>query len=853
MNIKSAHIIIAMLTLPFFLNIMTKQASGQAAWTSSGPPGGYVNSIVFAPSVQGVVYAGTISGVYKSSDDGATWSSAGLRGIEINTVLVDPENTDIVYAGVGRIPGYEMGEHDGLYKSIDAGNSWTKKYETWVTAIAIDPGNVNTLYIGTKSGEILKSQDGGVNWELKHTENASDLVEINSILVDPENSSTIFVGTGGGYRLFPWDGTRGFLKSTDAGETWTGLHIGFLTPWDKGVSLAITPLGHSPQTLYIISSGDDGYGDIVFMSTDKGENWAGLFVPVFDQHRSARTLFVDHKDPNWVVVGTNNPDYPLIALNYSEMQWADLSNGLPGNEPSFMASSPHNPDNALTAYREGRLYRSTNYADDWNIAGHGLNNSIILDIGVHPLHSGSVLAAIEGNFPIQKTINEGDSWSDLAPNFLKNFTTIAIGPKDPNRIFVGTCGGNWPGHIFRSDDSGESWTQVDVGNLSGRVKDLWIHPINTDTILALKEHRSSYAGGVRRSTDGGNTWDQTYNWHWPNCLASDPNNPDIVYLGVERLGYVFRSANGGLTWTNISPGDNWNNVFDIVIDSESNILIAATEFEDNSMDGIWKWNHSDWTHLYQFDGFHVNSLAIDRRTNPGTLYAGTNGEGVFVSVDGGESWTPFNDGLATTDITRLEISQSEPYTLYAGTNYGGIWSIPLEKITRTITAHAGENGTIVPTGEVNVEYGDDQTFTITPDEGFQIAFVTVDGIDVDMETDENWDAESGQYTFANVTENHTIEVGFDDVTSMSIVEKNEIKVYPSPAINELWIELNNQGSEKLVIVLQNLQGQTVKQVSVNKTGKQRISISVHDLVSGVYLLTIRGKQVFQAEKVIVGY
>jgi len=841
MNNKNVHIKITLFTFLALLITISRSALSQSVWSSSGPTGGYVNSLAFAPSEQGVVYAGTISGVYRSNDYGATWTYAGLHGIAINTVLVDPENADIVYAGVST--GNEMEEHDGFYKSIDAGNSWTKKYETWVTTIAIDPGNVKTLYIGTKSGEILKSQDGGDNWELKHTEDESDWVEINSILVDPEDSLNIFAGTQGGY--------RGFLKSTDAGETWTGLHIGYLSPWDKGVSLAITPLGHSPQTLYLISSGDDEYGDIVFMSTDKGETWAGLFVPVFDQHYSARTLSVDHKDPNWVVVGTNNPDYPLIAINYSETLWFDISNGLPDNEPSCISSSPHNPDIALTAYREGRLYRSTNYADNWNIAGHGLNNSIILDIGAQPLHSGSTLAAIEGNFPVQKTINEGDSWIDIAPNFLKNFTAIAIVPNDTDRLFVGTCGGNWPGHIYRSDDSGESWIRVDTSNLSGRVKDLWIHPINTDTILALKEYRSSYAGGVFRSTNQGDTWEQTNNWNWPNCLASDPNNPDIVYLGVENLGYVFRSDNCGLTWSNISSGDNWNNVFDIVVDSESNIFIAATEYENNSMNGIWKWNNTDWTHLYRFDDSQVNSLAIDRRTNPETIYAGTNREGVFVSVDGGESWVPFNEGLGVIDITRLEISQNEPYFLYAGTNYGGIWSIPLEIITYTITAHADENGSITPTGEVEVEYGNDQTFTITPDGGFRVGSITVDGSDIDLANDENWDAENGEYTFSNVIENHTIEVDFDDATSISIEDKNKIKVYPNPTSNNLWIEFYHHRNEKLVIVLQDQQGRIVSQVSVTDTGSLRVSMPTQNLASGVYLLTIKGTNVLPVKKVII--
>ena len=333
MKINILPVITFPLFLPFFLIIMNTHVSGQATWTSSGPPGGYVNSISFSPSDEGVVYAGSISGVYKSTDGGENWSFVGLYGIEVNKILVNPQNADIVYAGIGRIPGRinEMGEHDGLYKSIDAGNSWTKKYEASVTAIGIDWGNANTLYIGTKSGEILKSLDGGDNWELKHneSENESDFVGINSILVDHEDSLNIYAGTGCGNRSFIREGTRGFLKSTDGGETWKGMKIGTYFASDKGISMTMTPEGHTPQTLYIISYGNDPpefseYRDIVYYSTDKGKTWTGLYVPAY-KNRSARKLYVDQKNQNWLVVGTNNYNYPLIALNYSEMIWDDIS------------------------------------------------------------------------------------------------------------------------------------------------------------------------------------------------------------------------------------------------------------------------------------------------------------------------------------------------------------------------------------------------------------------------------------------------------------------------------------------------------------------------------------------------
>jgi hypothetical protein len=280
--------------------------------------------------------------------------------------------------------------------------------------------------------------------------------------------------------------------------------------------------------------------------------------------------------------------------------------------------------------------------------------------------------------------------------------------------------------------------------------------------------------------------------------------------------------------------------------------VTTTDFEQNATGGIWKWNQTDWIHLHRFDNSRINSLAIDRRTNPGTLYAGTNDQGVFVSRDGGESWKPFNDGLEAMDIVHLEISQSEPYILYAGTNFDGVWSIPLDIMTYSITAQAAENGSISPADEVTVVYGGDQIFDIVPDEGFQVAYIRIDGNEIDLETDENWDAESGEYTFSNVMEAHTIEVGFEDATAVKdIADQNELKVFPNPAKNELWIKFNYRGNDNPVIVLQNLKGQTLKQIPVNETGSLLERMSTNNLASGIYLLTIQGEEVFSVKRVMI--
>jgi photosystem II stability/assembly factor-like uncharacterized protein len=667
---------------------------GTSVWTSSGPPGGYVNSISFSTSDQGVVYAGTISGVYKSTDGGETWSFAGLGGIDINKVLVDPENAGIVYVGVGRIPGREIGEHDGLYKSTDAGKSWTNKHETWVTAIAIDPTSPNTIYIGTKSGEVIKSQDGGEHWTLMHQIESSDdePIEINAIQVDPEASSNIFATIGSvGYA---WGGRNGLLKSTDAGETWKTINIGSISP-NEAYNLIITPAGHVPQALYAIARGGSQVNRQrdVFVSTDKGETWTALNVPVIgridDVYSWVQTICIDLSDPDWIYVSTTNSDYHLIALNESErIGKRDIGNGLPESAPTCLAVNPFNTEVVLAGYKDGMLYKSGDHAENWEKT-EGVSNSNIFDMAIHPQISNYVYAVVDGHRPIQKTEDGGATWSDLSPEFPENFASIAIDPSNPLKMFVGQVGYDYrfegQGYILRTEDGGDNWNKVDY-SMSGTVKDIWIHPTDPNIVLAIKEGRyylnNLYNGGLRRSIDGGDNWTQVFNWGWPNCITSDPNNHDHVYIGVERLGYVLYSPDAGITWDNISPGNIWYNVYDIVVDSNSNVYATTSEYEENEKDGIWKmeWKSEtsfSWSHVYRLEDTRVTALAIDRRTNPATLYAGTSGAGVYVSQDGGESWSEFNNGLRITNIAKLEISSTEPKMLYAGTEYGGVWRIDI--------------------------------------------------------------------------------------------------------------------------------------------------------------------------------
>lgn len=340
----------------------------------------------------------------------------------------------------------------------------------------------------------------------------------------------------------------------------------------------------------------------------------------------------------------------------------------------------------------------------------------------------------------------------------------------------------------------------------------------------------------------------------------------IESVGLPRVIYTdsgLRYARPGESdWDIQLISDDWGSYNSIKTDTNDLPHISFMGFDSLQNNTALKyahWDGSEWQIEIVDNNGDVGkytSLAIDANEYPHiSYYDETNGNLKYAYWDGSQWQIETVDSYRTVGLyTSLALdANGDPHISYYDASFGDLKYAskrPLESIL-TIVASAGNNGSIVPSGEVEVEYKNDQVFAITPDEGFSIAFIRVDESDIELAMDENWDAENGEYTFSNVTEDHTIEAGFEDATSISNVKKDEIKVYPNPTSNKLWIEFYHQGNEKLVIVLQNQQGQTVRQVYVDQTGLLRVSMPTQKLASGIYLLTIQGKKAFPVKKVMI--
>ena len=271
---------------------------GGNTWTpvKVGPPSSLVVSMAIDPINPSKIYAGTIEGIYRSTDGGSTWMSPGKRspglgGLTPGALAIDPKTPSTLYAA----------NISGVSKSTDSGDSWTQTALTHIYAfvVAVDPIAPSTIYAGVSfdfGAGIAKSTDGGSTWSITRVPNSGLTDEFITIAIDPQAPSTLYVsnrvdaytstdgggswtvisGLGGPAGILVVDPAnpstlyasteRGVVKSTDGAVSWaaTGLHTGVI------FDIAVDPINSS--TLY--ACGYDG----VLKSTDGGISWnpAGL-------------------------------------------------------------------------------------------------------------------------------------------------------------------------------------------------------------------------------------------------------------------------------------------------------------------------------------------------------------------------------------------------------------------------------------------------------------------------------------------------------------------------------------------------------------------------------------------------
>src|SRR5687767_3818085 len=184
----------ALLLLSVLLSLGRPQtiAAQDSAWTTTGPEGGSITSLVIDPQNPATIYAGTFSaGVFKSTDGGTTWIpiNGGLREPLITELAIDPRTPATLYVGTSEGVS-KTGDAGGVWRDINNGLPASSRS---VSAIGVDPGSPTIVYVKLAfHSNVFKSLDGGESWT--STAGVIDDSNVTALLIDPQATSTLYMG-----------------------------------------------------------------------------------------------------------------------------------------------------------------------------------------------------------------------------------------------------------------------------------------------------------------------------------------------------------------------------------------------------------------------------------------------------------------------------------------------------------------------------------------------------------------------------------------------------------------------------------------------------------------------------------
>ncbi len=640
-------------------------------WQPIGPhnTGGRTNSLAFNPQNPNTIYAGSASGGLWRSYTGGVGVDAwyyvptGFPVLGVSTIAFAPNDSNIIYIGTGEVYNYDGAGYGaayrnmrgtyglGILKSTDSGLNWFKcldwsyNSQKGIWAVKINPLNPNTVFANTTEG-VYRSYDGGVSWQKVNSTIMGMDIEINPIDTNIVLSSHGNFGSTG----------YGIYRSSDAGNTWNQITTGLPTSFQGKILLDIYKA--NPDIVYASIGHGFATGNTaswLCKSSDAGLTWTIVSQTDYSKHQGwfSHDVAVDQSDPNnLIIIGIEVYKSTDGGTTVVQKSTGGLVLGRPpvgGQEggPDFTHSDAHvviqHPTNMNTYYigTDGGIFRTTDFGETFEshngrfqttqfyngtsssqtdsmktMGGLQDNSTVIYDgdlawtrvIGgdgswtsIDPINDNNMYASWQ-SLNILKSTNGGNSFSTITPPSSTRTSFIA-----PFRSFINNHAIIYAGRdkIFKSTNSGSNWTATN-GNLSldgNPAIAMEISYQTSDKVYVATAPFGTARGNIFRTINGGTSWTNVTGIlpdRFPSDLAVDPIDDNIVYVtfyGFES-GHVFKSTNSGDTWMDIS-------------DNLPDIPAPSVIVDPNDV------NH---------------------------VYVGTD-IGVFISTSGGGNWQDLNDGL----------------------------------------------------------------------------------------------------------------------------------------------------------------------------------------------------------------
>ena len=648
---------------------------GPTSWnqTSGWNPGvGRITSIAIdTKDADHIIVGSPGGGVWKTTDSGANWSvlTDNLSNIRVFALAIDPVNSSVYY----------WGSTSGvIYKSTDAGSTWNQLADTGngtVNKILINPNDPNKMFCSSQYHGVLKSTDGGVNWDSIHSDSNTGF----DVEFKPGDLSVVYASG------------NNFFKSTDSGQTFSKITNNVVSgansfnsgPKMIGVSAA------KPEVVYLLEASGSVFGGF-HKSTDSGDNFTKLnhvsknyfgYSSTADDSSGQAPRDMD------IVVNSNDENDVHIA---GILSWRSTDGGV-----SFNITSQWIPQTAagenigychadidIMIYQNNKLYigsdggifvannpltvNSTYYTD----LTPGLGIRQFYRIGTSQTNPVIVSGGAQDN---GTSVYRADkTWVDwLGADGMESF----VDHSDSNILY----GTSQFGSLYKSFNQGQSRIGIpSPNNKSGnRITPFEQDPTDSNTIYSGYDKIYKSTNGGENLSSKGQSWvsiSQDFGSN-VNHFKIAPSDNDVIYVAVGSNMYKTTSGGGSLIapWSSVSGFSGSINSIAIHPTDPNKLAIATNSSEKVyiSTDG-----GSSWTAIrHDLPSFAALAVVWDTTYNEDILYIGMN-YGVYYLRENTTSWTAYTTGLPNVSISELEVNFADK-KLYSATYGRGLWSVDL--------------------------------------------------------------------------------------------------------------------------------------------------------------------------------
>lgn len=503
-------------------------------------------------------------------------------------------------------------------------------------AITFHPTNPNIFYIAAAQGGVWKTTDGGQNWTVLTDYIGS--ISSGDVQIDPSDPNILYYGTGELNYSGDSQYGDGIYKTSNAGLNWFKISNASQTGTYTG-EIVVDPV--NSNNVYV--SGNLG----IFKSTNAGINWTSV------QGGNFTSLVINKTEPSILYASTGSGQSLIYKSTNSGVNWT-LVSSISAGRRTQLAISPDNPDYLYASIASSTgalngLYRTTNAGLNWTLQNSTTNymsSQGWYDNAVSAI-PGDLEGVVVGGLDVYVSTNGGvtltkkSNWSTSNP---LNFSHADIHYLSYNGNVLYCCS---DGGVYISGDNANTWA-----DLNQNMSTLQYQSADYDPTDIQKLYGGTQDNNKQTTTNSGLVWIQRTTGDGGYTVV-DPVNTNFVY-GQYVNGSIQRSANFGVSFTNITPsgssGGLFYNPYEMAPGDNNTVVFGRAN--------VWKTTSiqsastsSGWVQIAATAVINGSVSAIGiSKNNIDKIYIGTSNGKIFMTTDNGSNWTSQTGFPYVTDL-----------------------------------------------------------------------------------------------------------------------------------------------------------------------------------------------------------